>query len=68
MLTQSANALERIANRLASFASTRPNDDRLADLLDESACELAHHADAIREASGLNAAIDANLDSIKGNL
>jgi len=64
--TQTANALERIAAGLEALAVT--SDEGTAVELSIAASELAHHADAIREASGLSAAIEANLDSIKSNL
>lgn len=71
MLTQSANACDRIANgldRLAAGYDGDPEAEGLARLLSEYANELAHHADAIREASGLNALTQANLDDIKRRL
>lgn len=70
---QTANALEGLAASLDEQANRydrtgSPHDAHIARLLSEVAGLLSHHADVIREASGLNAAIDANLDSIKSNL
>lgn len=63
---RAALALERIAAHLAAVAQARPNDDTLAELLDASAGELVHHADALREGHALDAEANANLASITG--
>lgn len=68
-LARAALALERIACHLEAFGDAeRPLT--LAELLEamnEAASELAHHADAIREASGLNGRTAANLDTLTRN-
>lgn len=62
---QTANALDRIACRLDRMADAQ-GCDKTALALSEAASELAHHADALREASGLNADTEANIaDLIK---
>jgi len=75
ILAQSANALEGLAASLDEQAERYdrtgpgfPQDARIARLLSEVAGLLSHHADAIREASGLNALTQANLDDIKRRL
>jgi hypothetical protein len=60
---QTANACDRIAARLDRMADAQ-GCDKTALALSEYASELAHHADALREASGLNAATDANLAAL----
>jgi hypothetical protein len=61
-----ANALERIAAQLETL-SRRETSASKAQHLEETACELAHHADALREATGLNAATEANLARLLSN-
>lgn len=61
-----ANALERIAARLDSMSDCQ-GCDKTALALSEAASELAHHADALREACGLNAATEANLARLLSN-
>lgn len=70
LLTQSANALETLASRLDALANhydrTGSADHaRMACLLSETAEQLAFHADAIREGSGLNALTQENIDELK---
>ncbi len=60
---QTANALDRIAARLDRMAACQ-GCDKTAAALDEAASELAHHADALREASGLNALTEANVAAL----
>lgn len=60
-----ANALERIAATLDRIART--DDSPTGAAIDAAACELAHHADALREATGLNAATEANLARFLSN-
>ncbi len=66
-VAQTANACDRIAANL-DWLSRRETRDNVAALLSEAASELAHHADALRESSGLTAATDANLAEIARNL
>lgn len=61
-----ANACDRLAARLELVAETQ-TDERNALALYEAAAELAHHADALREATGLNAATDANMAALLSN-
>ena len=63
--SMTANALERIAQALDRLASTKTG--REAMILDEAASELAHHADALREAVGLNADTEANIARLIAN-
>ena len=66
ILAQAANAAERIAHTLERFA--RVEDDAIrAAQLEVAASDLAHHADAIRHASGIHAATEANLAAITAN-
>ena len=67
ILAQAANAAERIAATLESLARGEGDDIR-ADQLEIAASDLAHHADAIREASGVHAATEANLVTLQANL
>ena len=70
-VAQTANALERIAARLDQLAghySCFQGMEKTALALDESASELAHHADAIREASGLNDLTRDNLAELARNI
>lgn len=70
ILAQAANAAERIAanlDRLAGQYSCFQGMERTAQQLEEAACELAHHADAIREASGIHADTEANLAALLAN-
>lgn len=66
MLAQAANAAERVAAMLESLARSE-GDDRKAARLEIAASDLAHHADAIREASGITADTDANLAELLRN-
>ena len=67
-LNRSALALERIACHLEALADrTAGSDPQGSALVLESVSELAHHADAIREASGLNGRTEANLDALTRN-
>lgn len=69
-VAQTANACDRIAaqlDKLAGHYSCFQGMERTALALDEAASELAHHADALREASGLNAATEANLAALARN-
>ena len=66
MLAQAANAAERIAATLETLARSE-GDERKAARLEIAASDLAHHADAIREASGLTADTDANLAALLAN-
>lgn len=67
MLAQAANACERIAYHLETLARSK-GDVPEAARLEVAASDLAHHADAIREACGLTADTDANLAEIARNL
>lgn len=64
--TQTANACDRIAANL-DWLARRETRDNVAALLSEAASELAHHADALRETSGLTAMTDANVADLIGN-
>ena len=66
MLAQAANATERVAAMLESM-SRAEGDDRKAARLEVAASDLAHHADAIREAAGITADTDANLAALLAN-
>ena len=66
ILAQAANAAERIAALLETLARTE-GDERKAERLEIAASDLAHHADAIREASGIHADTDANLAALLAN-
>lgn len=59
-------ALERIAARLDTM-SRAASDQATAGALEEAACELAHHADALAQASAWDADTAANLARITGN-
>ena len=61
-----ANACDRIAARLDRMSDAQ-GCDKTALALAEAASELAHHADALREASGLNAMTQANLAALISN-
>jgi F0F1-type ATP synthase delta subunit len=63
---QTANACDRIAARLDRMAEAQ-GCERTAAALSEYASELAHHADALREASGLYDATEANLAALLSN-
>lgn len=67
---QTANACDRLAarlDRLAGHYSCFQGMEKPALALSEAASELAHHADALREASGLNALTAANVAAILSN-
>ena len=73
-IARTAYALERIAATLEALSlhlnrtpSTAAHTVAVQGLIDEAAGELAHHADAIREASGLNADAEANLHRLLSN-
>jgi hypothetical protein len=66
ILAQAANAAERVAAMLERWASVDPLEARAAQL-EIAASDLAHHADAIREASGITAATEANLADLARN-
>jgi hypothetical protein len=66
ILAQAANAAERIAATLERFARAEANDTR-AEQLEMAASDLAHHADAIRHASGIHADTEANLATLQAN-
>ena len=66
ILAQAANAAERVAAMLERLAAAE-GDDRKAIPLEIAASDLAHHADAIREASGITAATEANLAALTAN-
>lgn len=65
-VAQTANACDRIAANL-DWLARRETRDNVAALISEAASELAHHADALRESSGLTAATDANLAALTLN-
>ncbi|CAB4135399.1 hypothetical protein UFOVP291_3 [uncultured Caudovirales phage] len=65
--TQTANACDRIAANL-DWLSRRETRDNVAALLSEAASELAHHADALRESSGLNDLTRDNLAGLARNI
>jgi hypothetical protein len=67
MLAQAANAAERVAALLERWASVDPLEARAVQL-EIAASDLAHHADAIREASGITADTDANLAELARNI
>jgi hypothetical protein len=66
ILAQAANAAERVAALLERWASVDPLDARAAQL-EIAASDLAHHADAIRHASGIHADTDANVAALLAN-
>ena len=66
ILAQAANAAERIAATLERLARAEANAIR-AEQLEIAASDLAHHADAIRHASGIHAGTDANVAAILRN-
>jgi hypothetical protein len=66
ILAQAANAAERIAAYLEKLAAAE-GDDRKAVPLEIAASDLAHHADAIREAAGITADTDANMAALLSN-
>ena len=66
MLAQAANAAERLACYLETLARTE-GDERKAERLEVAASDLAHHADAIREAAGLKAATEENVAALIAN-
>jgi hypothetical protein len=66
MLAQAAYAAERVAAYLETLARSE-GDDRKAARLEIAASDLAHHADAIREAAGITADTDANLAELLRN-
>jgi uncharacterized protein Yka (UPF0111/DUF47 family) len=66
ILAQAANAAERIAALLETLARTE-GDERKAERLEIAASDLAHHADAIRHASGIHADTDANVAALLAN-
>jgi hypothetical protein len=66
ILAKAANAAERIAAMLERWASVDPLEARAVQL-EIAASDLAHHADAIREASGITADTEANLAAIISN-
>ena len=66
ILAQAANAAERIAAILERFSRAEANADR-AEELEIAASDLAHHADAIREAAGIHAATEANVAALIAN-
>ena len=70
LLAQSANALEGLsasldeqANRYGITGSA--HEAKTARLLSEVAGLLSHHADQIREGSGLNALTRLNIDELR---
>jgi hypothetical protein len=67
ILAQAANAAERIAAYLETLARTE-GDERKAERLEIAASDLAHHADAIRHASGIHADTEANLAELARNI
>jgi len=66
ILAQAANAAERIAATLETLARAEANDIR-AEQLEMAASDLAHHADAIRHASGIHADTEANVAALLAN-
>jgi hypothetical protein len=66
ILAQAANAAERVAAYLETLARGE-TDERKAERFEIAASDLAHHADAIREASGITAATEANLAALIAN-
>lgn len=66
ILAKAANAAERIASMLERMAEAQ-GCEKTAERLEIAASDLAHHADAIREASGIHAATDANLATLIAN-
>jgi cytochrome c1 len=66
ILAQAANAAERVAAMLERMAEAQ-DCEKTAERLEIAASDLAHHADAIREASGINAATEANLAALIAN-
>jgi hypothetical protein len=71
ILAQAANAAERIACMLERMAETQMASgmgcELTAEQLEVAASDLAHHADAIREASGITADTEANLATLLAN-
>ena len=71
ILAQAANAAERVAaqlDKLAGHYSCFQGMERTAQQLEIAASDLAHHADAIRHASGIHADTDANLAELARNI
>jgi len=70
-VAQTANACDRIAaqlDKLAGHYSCFQGMEKTALALDEAASELAHHADALRESSGLNDLTRDNLAELARNI
>lgn len=66
ILAQAANAAERIAATLDRLAQHETNAVKVAQL-EIAASDLAHHADAIRDASGITAETEANVAALLAN-
>lgn len=67
ILAQAANAAERIAAMLERMAEAQ-GCEKTAERLEIAASDLAHHADAIRHASGIHADTDANVAELARNI
>ena len=67
ILAQAANAAERIASYLEHLSIRSGLPLRDVQDLAIAASDLAHYADAIREASGITAATAANMAALIAN-
>lgn len=67
MLASASLAMLRIAQHLEAMAS-REKDEAKAERLIIMSSDLAHHADAIAEASSWNADTEANLKALTAKL
>jgi hypothetical protein len=69
ILAQAANAAERIAALLETMSRAASVTRRHSDAahLEIAASDLAHHADAIRHASGIHADTEANVAALLAN-
>ena len=67
MLARASLSMLRIAQQLEAMAQHEPNEAKAERLVIMSS-DLAHHADAIAEASGWNDDTEANLKALQSNL
>ena len=67
MLARASLSMLRIAQQLEAMAQRETNEAKAERLVIMSS-DLAHHADAIAEASGWNADTEANLKALQANL
>ena len=67
MLASASLSMLRIAQQLEAMAQHEPNEAKAERLVIMSS-DLAHHADAIAEASGWNDDTEANMKALQANL